>query len=105
MDKKTIDLKFWIFVIFSIIAGGAIAWIDSSPGWDDTGITVGMLLITSALTGFVYQKKLWLWALLIGMFIPLLAIIRTGDFKFLLILLITFAGSYGGGLLRRAFKN
>jgi hypothetical protein len=97
-------LKFWILVLFSVVAGVGIACIDSSPGWDDSGITAGMIVIGSGISGFVYGKKLWLWALLTGIWIPLHAIFMTGDFAMLLVLLFAFAGSFAGGLLRRAFN-
>ena len=36
-------------VAFAIFAGVAIGLIDSSPGWDSTGITAGLLFLSAAL--------------------------------------------------------
>jgi hypothetical protein len=45
-------------------AGLAIAWIDTRPHWDDTGITVGVLLaipftLAGAYTGALIRRR---WA-------------------------------------------
>lgn len=104
-NKKRFEYKFWLLVAADTIAGLAIAFLDSSPGWDDTGITAGLILVTSAVCGFVYQRKLWLWAILTGLWIPMYSIVRTGDFMFLIIFLISFAGSYGGGLIGRKMRT
>jgi hypothetical protein len=95
------DFKFWITASLSTLGGMAIAFIDSQPGWDDTGITAAMLFIVSGLAGFFNPKKLWLWALLCGIWIPVVGIIRRGDFMMLIVLIITFGGSFSGGLIRK----
>jgi hypothetical protein len=78
-----------------------IAWIDSQPGWDDTGITAGMLFIVSGLAGCIDPKRFWLWALLTGIWIPVAAISRNGDIMMMLVLIITFGGSFSGSLIRK----
>lgn len=99
------NIKFYILVVADLISGIGFAWLDSSPGWDDTGVTAGLLLIVTFASGFIYQRKLWLWALLTGIWIPLAGIIKTGNFTIILALLIAFAGSYAGGFIRRVIKN
>jgi hypothetical protein len=94
-------LKFWLIVLITLTAGLGIAFIDSQPGQDDTGITAGMMVIITCLAGYFYGKKLWLWALLAGIWIPLLSIIKSGNFDMLLVLIFPFAGSYAGGLMRK----
>jgi hypothetical protein len=105
--KKTdhSNLLFIILIFVDIISGLAIAWVDSRPGWDDTGVTAGLLLIVTFISGFIYQKKMWLWAILTGIWIPLHNIIKTGNFAILFVLAIAFAGAYAGGFIRRAFKT
>jgi hypothetical protein len=93
-------LNFIIAAIISFAGGFLILMIDSSKGWDDTGITVGMLFILSAFCGLLAPEKFWLWALLSGLWIPINGIIKHNDFMFLLILLIPFAGSIAGAVLR-----
>ena len=106
MEKSLLtDIKFWITAILSTLAGMIIAWIDSQPGWDDTGITAGMLFIASALAGFFYPRKAWLWAILCGIWIPVVAIQRRGDLIMFIVLIITFGGAYSGYLIRKIIKS
>jgi hypothetical protein len=80
----------------SVVGGFVIFLIDSSAGWDDTGITAGILFILAAVCGFLSPKRFWLWALLAGLWIPLNGFIKTQEFKYFLILLIPLAGSLAG---------
>src|SRR5579871_6862609 len=45
-----------LLLLGAIALGLAIAWVDSRPRWDDTGITVGVLFITSAILGAVSPR-------------------------------------------------
>jgi hypothetical protein len=102
MDTKVNNrLNFIIPALLSFAGGFLILIIDSSKGWDDTGITAGMLIILSAVCGFLYPKRFWYWALLSGLWIPINGIIRNNDFMYLIILLIPLAGSAAGAFLRR----
>ena len=95
------DLKFIAILILSVVCGLFIAWIDNRPGWDDTGITAGMIVLVAALFGFLKPQNPWVWALTVSGWIPLYAIVRTGDFKMLLVLLFGFAGSYLGSAVKK----
>ena len=67
----------WRDVIAAIVAVGfglAVAWMDSRPGFDATGITAGSLLITGAVAAFIARRRPWLWALAAGMWVPLFEI-------------------------------
>ncbi|HVN57466.1 MAG TPA: hypothetical protein VMT63_04160 [Bacteroidales bacterium] len=106
MEKSEISyLKFWITVILSTLVGMTIAWVDSQPNWDDTGITVAMLYISSGVAGFVSPKNPWLWALLCGIWIPVAGIARNGDLMMLLVLVVTFGGAYSGSVIRKMIKG
>ena len=85
----------------AIVCGLFISWVDSSPGWDDTGITAGALLLTSGIIALVAPRRVWLIALAVGVWIPLHALVNHGDPKMLLVLLIPFAGAYGGLGIRK----
>lgn len=95
-----IDRKFIFFLLLSILAGLLIAWIDFRPGWDDTGITAGMIVLTAALFGYLHPAKPWIWALTVSGWIPLHAIILNSDFKMLLVTLFGFAGAYLGAAVK-----
>ncbi len=83
--------------------GVAIAWVDSRPNWDDTGISAGALLLSSAVFGAAAPRTPWLWALAVGLWIPLFGILRDHNYSVILVLAFTFAGAYIGAGLRRLF--
>ena len=83
----------------ALIAGLAIAWVDTRPNWDDTGITVGLLLIGAAVAGQVGEP----WWLAGGLAAaPLLIAERGGETSVLIAVpIIAFAGGFAGAFLRR----
>jgi len=42
-----------IAALLALGLGCAIAWMDTRPGWDDTGITAGVIGIASGLAAFL----------------------------------------------------
>jgi hypothetical protein len=93
---------FVIGLILAIGIGLLIARIDSRPGWDDSGISAGMVLLATAAFGALFPQRPWLWALAIGAWIPLFAIFQSQNYGSLLALAIALVGAYGGALARRA---
>jgi hypothetical protein len=73
-----------------------IAYVDSRPNWDDTGITALALFACCAVFGALEPKRCWLWALAIGMWIPVLGIVMSANYGSLLALVFSFAGAYAG---------
>jgi hypothetical protein len=88
----------------ALCAGWMIAWVDSRPHWNDSGISAMAVLCTSAIFGFAEPPAAWIWALAVGAWIPLLGILHRGDLSMLLVLLFPFVGAYGGALLRRLLR-
>ena len=78
-----------------------ITWFDSRPNWDDTGITAAAILIVCGLLGAWSPRRPWLWALAVGLWIPLWGIARHHNWGALLALAIAFGGAYAGMALRR----
>ncbi len=91
----------YILLVVAIGTGALITYVDTRPTWDDTGITAVALLVISGVLGFLGPSRPWLWALAVGSWIPLLSIVRTHSYSSLLVLAITFAGSYAGMAIRR----
>ena len=85
----------------ALACGAFLAWMDSSPGWDDTGITVGLVLVGAALFGAIRPSRAWAAALAIGAWIPIVEIPGTHNFGALAALAFAFAGAYGGAFARR----
>ena len=94
------NYKFIAYLVLSLVTGVLIAWMDSRPGWDDTGITAGTIVLVSALFGYLRPSRPWIWALTVSCWIPLHAILSTGDFRMLVIMLFGFAGSYLGAAVK-----
>jgi len=85
-----------------LAAGAAIAWVDTSPGWDDAGITAGAVLTVSA-AGAAGGVAFWLSALLTVA--PLLAAELPGGAGVLLCIPIALAGAAAGGVIRRTIRG
>lgn len=49
----------------AVVAGCLIAWIDTRPGWDDTGVTVGLIVLVAS-TCAVAGLRWWHTALLVA---------------------------------------
>jgi hypothetical protein len=72
--------RFRLLLIAAILVGLLIGWIDTSPRWDDTGITVGLIFLVSAVFGAVMPSRAWVWGLAVGSGIPVWNIVLHGNF-------------------------
>jgi hypothetical protein len=95
----------WLFMLvpLALAFGYAIAYVDSSPGWDDTGVSAAAVLGVSGLFGVLYPTRPWVWGLAVGTWIPAFGIVREFNFASLLALVFSFAGAYAGAVVRRKF--
>lgn len=82
-----------------LLAGIAIAWVDSRPTWDDTGVTAGALLAAGAI-GTLAGVRPWMAAALVVS--PLLvAESRSANLGLLLAPVVSFAGAYAAAACRQ----
>jgi fructose-specific phosphotransferase system IIC component len=93
--------SFNLTVLFACVSGIVIAWIDSQPNWDDSGISAFMVLLVSMLAAYLAKQKPWLIALAVGVWIPIYGIIFTQNFGSLLALLPGIIGAYTGWWIER----
>ena len=92
-----------LLATMTLVAGVSIAWIDTRPTWDDTGITAGALLVAAALGG-VFGLRPWLAALLVVT--PLLiAELGTSGIGLLIPAVVALVGAYGGALGWHAMRQ
>ena len=86
--------------ILAFGVGCAIAWMDTRPSWDDTGVTAGALLVAAGLAA-LGGARWWLAALLVAG--PLLAVeIRGLGWGAVLVLAFTSAGAGIGAVARKS---
>jgi hypothetical protein len=91
---------FGLSILLAIILGITIGWIDTRPHWDDTGVSVFMILVASAFCGYLSNKSPWLIALAVGIWIPLFNLVFSHNFVGSLIALVpAFIGAYVGSFV------
>ena len=96
----------------AILTGLLIAFVDSRPTWDDTGITAGALLLSSGLFTLLGYRRPWLIALVIGLWTPLYETYLSHNFRLpgailfpLVVLLIPTFGAYAGWAVRSVIRR
>ena len=94
-----------IYLALALGAGLLIAYVDTLPHWDDTGITVFALLLSSGLFGLLTQRRPWLVGLAVGLWIPLHGIIWNHDFSMLFVLIFPMAGAFAGWGLSKIIRK
>jgi hypothetical protein len=87
--------------LLAIAMGAAVGYVDSRPGWDDTGITAGLLLLAAALVAAIDGRRPWLWALLVGLPLPIIEVSGSGPVGSIASLLFAAVGATIGWLVGR----
>ena len=106
-ERERTNLVQKILLVCAVLTGLFIAFVDSRPGWDDTGITAGAMLLSSGLLTLLGYRRPWLIALAIGLWTPLYETYLSHNFRFpgvilfpLFVLLIPTVGAYAGWAVR-----
>jgi hypothetical protein len=95
---KTFD---WLLLLGALALGLAIALVDLSPGWDDTGVSAAAVFAAAAAFGATRPSRAWLWALAVGLWIPVLGIVVRGNAEALIALVPALLGAVAGAAARR----
>jgi len=82
----------------ALCAGLGIAWLDTRPRWDDSGITAGLLAIAGAVASVV-GAPWWLATVLAAG--PLVAAEISRGPSMLLVMLFALAGASIGAVVRK----
>ena len=104
-EKERINTMNKILLAVAILCGLFLAYVDSRPNWDDTGITAGGLLITAGLVTLLGHPRPWLVGLAVGLWIPLLYIYQSHAFGMLFVLIIPMIGAYAGWAVRLGVRK
>jgi hypothetical protein len=99
---RTVERRYAAAFVVAIAAGIGVALIDSSPGWDSTGITAGLLLLGAAAAATIGRDRPWLWALFVGLPTPILETVRDGNAGSWLALVFAAGGAAIGWSVARA---
>ena len=78
------------------MCGVLIAWIDSSPGWDDTGISAFLIFLAGGVISFFAGQKPLLIALATGIWIPVAAVLLTHNYTAFMALVPALLGALTG---------
>jgi len=105
VSRSTASRRYATAFVVAVAAGIAIALIDSSPGWDSTGITAGLLLIGAGVASAIGRNRPWLWALLVGLPTPLLETVRDGNTGSWLALGFAALGAAIGWVIARSSRD
>jgi hypothetical protein len=92
-----------LLILIAIVIGHMFAYIDSRPDWDDAGALAVSIAIVCAILAYLYPRRPWIWAIAVGVWIPLHNLIHNGNFGSLLALAFAAAGAYLGAWLRNSF--
>jgi hypothetical protein len=92
-------------LVIAVLGGLGIAWLDASPGWDDTGITAGLLLLVACVAAGTSGRRPWLWAILVGLPTPFVELVGGGDPAALAALAFAAAGAAAGFVVARGIRR
>lgn len=90
--------------IVALVIGTAIGYVDSRPTWDDTGITVGVVLVAAGALAFFRPRTWWLVGLLVGLPIPIFNVLLRGNLQSAVALLIALAAAVIGAAISKALR-
>ncbi len=86
-------------------AGLAIAYVDSRPTWDDAGVTASALLISAFAVAAFAGRRPWLWALLVGAWVPAVEFGIDRHPASFIALVFAFIGAYVGHGVARLWRG
>jgi hypothetical protein len=88
----------------ALIIGMGIGYVDSRPGWDDSGITAMTLLLGGTALAFRRPSLWWLWALLVGFGTPALNLATGGGVGSIAAVAFALIGAGLGALARTLIR-
>jgi hypothetical protein len=94
-----------LLVLIAIIIGHLFVYVDGRPNFDDTGVLAVSIAIVCAILAYLYPRRPWIWALAVGIWIPLHNAIHSGNFGSILALVFALAGAYLGAVIRHRMAN
>ncbi len=106
---------FWVCLAVSLAGGIFALWVDSRN--DEPQAAVLVILVMTFLVGFLLPKRAWLWAIIVGLCIPLGYLVtravgippripvEPGWYASAIALIPAFIGAYAGALGRLVINS
>jgi hypothetical protein len=98
-----------VSIVVAVGAGLAIAYFDSRPGYDDTGVTAAGLAIAALVAVLIEGSgrvvRVAALAVLVGIWVPIFEIAPGGTFGPLLALLFASVGAFVGWVIVRGLTR
>jgi hypothetical protein len=96
-------------LVVAIVAGIGIAYVDTRPGWDDTGITAAALAIAALVAVLIEGSgrvvRVGAIAVLVAIWIPILEIAAPGTYGSLLAFVFSGVGAFIGWVIVRGLTR
>lgn len=89
-------------IAVAIGVGCAVGFVDSRPNWDDTGVTVGLLVLTALVLACIRPRVAWVSGLAVSVPVVLFNAITRGGFGSLVGVAISMVSAGIGYGLGRA---
>ena len=89
----------FVVPVVGLMLGAGIGYVDSQPTWDDTGITVGAVLLCAALLSMIAPRSWWLVGLAVG--VPVLvfnAVLHASYGSAVAVVIALVGAGVGGGV-------
>jgi len=94
-----------ILVPVGLALGLGLAAVDAQPTWDDTGVTAVAVLATCGLLAVFDPNRPWRWAVVVGGWFPVLALLQGRSLGASLALAFALAGAWSGRIARRVASS
>ncbi|MES2304564.1 MAG: hypothetical protein V4558_03615 [Gemmatimonadota bacterium] len=98
-------LPVWLGVACAIAAGSVIGHFDSQPTWDDTGVTVGAVLLSSLVLAAMQPRWAWLIGLGVGVPVLVMNVMATGSYASIAAVGFALLGAGIGYLVGRGLST
>jgi hypothetical protein len=85
----------------AFLAGLGIAYVDSRPTWDDTGITVGAVFLVAVVLGAARPSSFWVSGLAIGLPILAMNVVLHSNYGAALAIAVGLLGAGAGAVVGR----
>ena len=90
-----------LLLLLAVAFGLLVAYVDSRPNFDDTGITAFAVAISCGVLSLIEPRYPWLWAIAVGMWVPIFDIVLAHNYGSLFALAFALVGAYSGTACRR----